>query len=128
MPTVLRALPPDYVDLFSKKNTTHQQQAFLNMMVESAHAHYCVMYGVNFLYKLDPDIAEIPRVLMIASGAKAEAADYFLMLHDAFAEKGEKIKEAISTFTTFFKVKKLRELWLCLYLWRVPFWMRSSPF
>jgi len=57
MPTVLRALPPDYVDLFNKKNITHQQKIFLNMMVESGHAHYCMMYGVNLLYKLDPDIA-----------------------------------------------------------------------
>jgi len=85
MHTILRALPPDYFDLFRKKYITHQQQAFLNMMVESGHAHYCVMYGVNLLYKLDPDIAEIRRVLNIAFVAKAEAADYFLMLLEASA-------------------------------------------
>jgi len=97
-------------------------------MVESGHAHYYVMYRVNFLYKLDLVIVEIRRVLKIASIVKAEAAYYFLMLLDACAEKGKKIEEAFSNLTTIFKAKELRELRLCIYQWRVPFWMRSSPF
>jgi len=52
MHVVLRVLPPDYVDLFNNNNINPQQQAFINMMIESGHAHYCVMYGVSFLYKL----------------------------------------------------------------------------
>ena len=39
---------------------------FLNMMIESEHADYCVICGVSLLYKLDPDVAEIRRVLKIA--------------------------------------------------------------
>lgn len=86
------------------------------------------MYGVSLLYKLDPDIADVWCVLEIAYAAKTEAADYFLMLLDASAEGGEIINEAISTFEKKIRAKKLRELRLRMFLWRVPFWMRSFPF
>jgi len=50
-----------------------------------------LVFCINF----NPDIAEVRRVLEIASAAKAKAADYFLMLLDASAEVGEKVEEAI---------------------------------
>jgi len=56
------------------------------MMIESGHADYCMLHGVNELHELEPDLTEIRRVLNIASIAGVETADYFLMLLDASAE------------------------------------------
>jgi hypothetical protein len=37
-PTVLRALPPNYMDWLNDDNVNEHQAKFLNMMVESGHA------------------------------------------------------------------------------------------
>jgi len=74
--------------------------------------------------KKDPNIVEVRRVLKIASAAKVEVADYFQKLLDASVERDEKVEEAISTFTQFFRAKKLCELRLRMLRWKVPFWMR----
>jgi len=47
---VLRALPPDYVDWFNDDDITEHQANFLNMMVESEHADYCVLRAVSLMF------------------------------------------------------------------------------
>lgn len=122
MPDVLRALPPDHLDLYNSDKITLPQQNFINMIIESGHADYCVLRGVHLMFQPDPNVAEIRRVLEIASAAKVEAANYFLMMLDASAAGGLEIERAISTFTRFFRAQKLGELRLCMVGWRTPYW------
>ena len=84
---------------------------------------------VEFIWcTLDPDVAEIRRVLKIASATEVEAEDYFLMLLDASSEEGENIDRAISTFTRFFWVQKLSTLRLRMVGWGTPYWVRTRSF
>jgi len=93
-------------------------------MIESGHADYCMLRVLSLMYEIEPDVIETRRVLNIASAGEAEAANYFLMLLDASVVGGEKVEEAISTFTRFFKTHTLGELRRNMVGRRVPFWVR----
>jgi hypothetical protein len=110
LPVVLRALPPDYVDWLNKDDVTEDQANFLNMMVESAHADYCILRTVILMFDPEPNVAEVHRVLTLASIAKVESVDYFLAMLDASAEGGDNIENVISTFTKLFRAQKLHAL------------------
>lgn len=76
-------------------------------MIENGNVEYCVLSGVSLLHDIEPDVEEVRRVLNIASVARAEFVDYFLMLLDVSAEGGKNIDKEISTFTRFFRGLKL---------------------
>ena len=130
---VLRALRPDHLNLFAYADITPEQQNFLNMVINSGHADYCVLRGVHMMLQDDPDVSEIRRILDIASAAGVESANYFLMMLDASEESGFEVERAISTFTRFFRSQKLQQLRLCLsgrntpYFFRSFWWDREMP-
>ena len=85
---VLRALPPDHLELYANAEITPPQQNFFNMMINSGHADYCVLRGVHMSFQNDSDVADILRILEISYATSVESADYFLMLLDASAIGG----------------------------------------
>jgi len=119
---------PDYVDSLNDDRVSFHQLNFLNMMVESGHAEYCMLRALSLMYDIKPDVVETRRVLNIASAAEVRAVDYFLMLLDASIVGGEEVERAISTFTRFFKAHTLGELRRNMVGWRIPFWVRTRSF
>jgi len=108
----LRALPPNHLDWLNDDNVSERQASFLNMMVENGHANWCVLHAVILMFDMEPNLMEVLRVLTIASVARVASATYFLAMLEAFAEGGENVDKAISTFTRLFKAQKLHASWL----------------
>jgi len=80
IPTVLRALSPDYVDCLNGDDVTEHHANFLKMMVESGHADYCILRAVVLMFDLEHNVVEVRRMLTLASNAKVESAEYLLAM------------------------------------------------
>jgi len=109
-------------------DVTEDLAIFLNMMVESRHADYCILRAIILMFDPEPNVAEVRRVLTLASIAKAENVDYFLAMLDAFAEGSENIENAISTFTRLFRAQKLHAVRLHMVGWKTPYWIHARSF
>jgi len=69
LPTVLKTLPSDFVDLLNNDRVTPYQSNYLNMMIKSGHPDYCIQRALSLMYDIEPNVVEAIRVLNIASAA-----------------------------------------------------------
>jgi len=70
LPVVLRFLSPYYVDWLNNDDVSEHQANFLNMMVESGHANYCILRAVILMFDPEPNVAEVRHVLTLASNER----------------------------------------------------------
>jgi hypothetical protein len=103
LPTVLRSLPLEHVDTIHDDEIPIPQFNFLHRMIESGHEDLCIVWALNIMYDVEPDVAEAKHVLKLTSTAGSKAAPYFLMLLDASSIGGEEINQVVFTFTKFFE-------------------------
>jgi len=127
LPIVLRDVPPEYVEWVNHDELNLNQVKYFYLMIKSGHADYCILRVTSLLYDDETNVVKARHVLEIASKAKVESADYFLVMLDAFTAGGKNVETSISNFTKFFQARKLSAFHRHMIGWGTPFWNHVRP-
>lgn len=92
LPVVLRSLPLEHEDMIHDDEIPTSQFNFLYSVIESGHEDFFIVWALNIMYGVEPDVAEAKHVLKLASAVGFKVAAYFLMMLDPSSTGGEEIE------------------------------------
>jgi len=92
LPTVLRSLLPEHVNVIHEDEIPTSTFNFLHMMIDSGHEDLCIVRALNIMYDVEPDVVEAKHILKLASAAGSKVAAYFLMMLDISSIGDEEIE------------------------------------